>query len=112
MAYWKGKIEWSSTGNPGDITIELLRNGSLQTVIQKATANDGIHKWNIPNDHPKGGGYSVRITSDSNVSVTDDSDGTFKSEIGASVFTARRLRRVDNSRPALLSPRDQNARGP
>lgn len=69
-------ISWTSTGNPGNVNIELLKSGVSSTIISN-TVNDGSHSWTIPSSQTLGNDYKIRITSAINSLITDTSDNNF-----------------------------------
>jgi C1A family cysteine protease len=80
---WKTKstqiIKWSLTGNPGSsLKIELLKAGTVsQTITSGANTSTGSYTWKIPVSQPIGTDYQIRITSNTNSSYTDMSNGNF-----------------------------------
>jgi hypothetical protein len=69
-------LSWtSSTG--GNVQIELLKNGSVDSMITPSTANDGQFTWQIPQSQTLGSDYRIRITSLSNPSQTISSAADF-----------------------------------
>jgi subtilisin-like proprotein convertase family protein/pimeloyl-ACP methyl ester carboxylesterase len=71
-------IQWTLSGNVGaNVKIELYKGGALQTTIAASTANDESHSWAIPGDLAVGSDYSVKITSTTDGSATDTSNGNF-----------------------------------
>ena len=79
---WKkgttGIINWTSTENPkGYVKIELLKPGKPNQLIVLSTLNDGSHPWPIPSLQTPGTDYKVKITSTSNLSITDMSNSNF-----------------------------------
>jgi len=71
-------IQWTSTEDVGpDVKIELYRGGDLSRTISDSTDNDGYYSWLVPPTLEPGTDYRVKITSTSNPSVYDDSDGYF-----------------------------------
>jgi hypothetical protein len=72
-------LTWTPTSNAGaTVKIELLRAGSLDSVIASTTANDGEFPWDIPSGQTPGADYGVRVTSVSEPDATDVSDATFE----------------------------------
>jgi len=69
-------IEWFSDIG-GDVKIELLKNGLVDSVITSATADDGSHPWQIPSDQTLGSDYRIRITSLDDASMTSASPVNF-----------------------------------
>ena len=75
-------ITWAYTGNPGPkVKIELLKNGILnRTITSKASlgsGGSGSYTWKISPSQVAGTDYRIRITSTTNSSATDTSDGNF-----------------------------------
>jgi PKD repeat protein/murein DD-endopeptidase MepM/ murein hydrolase activator NlpD len=62
----------------GDVRLELLRNGDLVHIIERATPSDGVQFWYIPPDLPTGTGYALRITSITNPSLSATSSQPFE----------------------------------
>ncbi len=76
------KITWTYTGDPGpSVKIELLKGTSVNSTITSSTSigsnGSGSYIWTIPSDQASGSDYKIRITSTSNSSYTDTSDGNF-----------------------------------
>jgi hypothetical protein len=75
-------ITWTYTGNPGSrVKIELLKNGVLnRTITTKASigsGGSGSYNWKISRTQVTGSDYKIRITSTTNSSATDTSNGNF-----------------------------------
>ncbi len=70
-------ITWSSRVVSGDVKIELYQNGSAYQIIESSTDNDGSYSWTIPETYDEGTDYKVRISSVSDATVYDESDGIF-----------------------------------
>src|SRR3990172_9045428 len=75
-------IRWTYAGNPGSsVKIELLKNGAVNKTITSSTSigsgGSGSFNWTIANNQAAGTNYTVRITSTSNGSYTDTSNGNF-----------------------------------
>jgi len=75
----KIKITWKYTNDPGDnIKIELCKSGVLyKTIIDSTPTINCYYDWYIPDEETSANNYSIRITSKSNPSITDDSDNYF-----------------------------------
>ncbi|NIS74902.1 MAG: hypothetical protein GTO08_06410, partial [Deltaproteobacteria bacterium] len=72
------EITWISNGQAGDsVAIELFRGGSFNSTIIPITPNDGSFAWTIPANLEPGIDFRVRLTSLSNPSLFDESDGDF-----------------------------------
>jgi|WetSurSiteA1Bulk_404760.scaffolds.fasta_scaffold00671_13 C1A family cysteine protease len=83
---WKAgltySIAWTYTGSPGSkVKIELLKNGVLNRILTSnaltGSGGTGSYKWKISRTQATGNDYRVRITSTTNISATDTSDGNF-----------------------------------
>ncbi len=75
-------ITWGYVGAPGSyVKIELLKGGTVAGTISSSakigSSGSGSYKWRIPSSQTSGSDYAVRITSTTNSSVTDDSNGVF-----------------------------------
>ena len=75
-------VTWNYTGTPGSkVKIELLRSGApISTITTKAsigTAGKGTYNWKPSRSLTPGGYYRLRVTSTTNGSVTDTSEGNF-----------------------------------
>ncbi|MDI6841011.1 MAG: Ser-Thr-rich GPI-anchored membrane family protein [bacterium] len=78
--YWlrgccNGGIKWVSTSVTGNVDIELWKGGSLSYTIASNTSNDGDESWDAPSDCTPGSDYKVKISSCSEPSVYDYSNG-------------------------------------
>ena len=70
-------ITWTSTNISGNVLISLLKGGSFYMSINTNTSNDGSYSWTIPETYDEGTDYKVRISSVSDGTVYDESDGDF-----------------------------------
>jgi hypothetical protein len=72
-------ITWTYTGNPGSkVKIELLKNGILnRTITSRASIGSGSYNWKISRTQATGNDYKIKITSTTNTSATDTSNGNF-----------------------------------
>jgi len=74
-------ISWTYTGSPGTmVNIEVLKGaGTMATIPGVPIGSGGSGRYNvtIPSSTPLGGDYWVRVTSTSNPTYTDTSDGSF-----------------------------------
>jgi len=74
-------ITWTYTGDPGYLKIELLKGSSVVTTIasmaNKGVNGSGSYTWTIPISISTGSDYRIKITSNSNSSVSDISDDYF-----------------------------------
>jgi 5-hydroxyisourate hydrolase-like protein (transthyretin family) len=69
-------ITWFFGGAPGaNVRIELYKGEVLNRTIVSSTTNDGTHPWLIPGDQAAGSDYRIKITSTTNTSYFDWSDG-------------------------------------
>ena len=74
-------ISWTYEGNPGyGVKIELLKGGVLDRTISYyrriGSSGTGSYIWTVPTNQASGSDYQVRVTSRTNGSYTDTSDGT------------------------------------
>jgi len=71
-------ITWTGTEDVGtNVKIELLKGGSSVKTISTSTANDGRYHWFVPTAIIPGSDYRIRVSSATNASVYDDSNGNF-----------------------------------
>ena len=63
-----------------NVRLELYKDGSFDRTIANSTGSDGSYNWMVPTSIASGGDYQVKITSVSNVSVSDLSDSNFTIE--------------------------------
>lgn len=67
-------IIWISTGDTGDtVNIEYSYEGGLLFTIAVSAPNTGSYYWTIPSDMTPRSTYFIRVTSNNNTSVFDDS---------------------------------------
>jgi chitinase len=74
-------IRWTYTGNLGKyVKIEILKGGAVERIIKLKTSvgrdGSGSYKWRIPSGQTLGNDCRIRVTSSTNTSVTDTSDGS------------------------------------
>lgn len=69
-------ITWGSAMG-GNVKLELLKAGSLNTTIATSTPNDGSYTWAIPGAQTLGSDYKIRITSVEDPTKTDQSQSNF-----------------------------------
>ncbi len=73
------RIGWTWTGNPGpNVKIALYKGGAWDRMITSSTPNDGWFSCAIPCDVAPASDYKVKITSLSDPSVYDFSNGNFR----------------------------------
>jgi DNA-binding beta-propeller fold protein YncE len=75
-------LEWSYTGSPGSsVKIELLKGGAVNRTITGSTTigsgGSGTYLWTIPSAQITDADYAIRVTSISNSTYYDTSDGPF-----------------------------------
>lgn len=79
-------MNWTYTGNPGTtVNIEVLKGaGVLKTLTGIPIGSGGLGSYSvtIPPSTPLGTDYKIRVTSSSNPSYTDMSDGPFTISAG------------------------------
>lgn len=66
-------IQWQSKTNSGTVKIDLYKKLSFSSTIAAAAANTGTFVWNVP-ELLKADDYWIKITSNTDSSVTDDSE--------------------------------------
>jgi hypothetical protein len=72
-------IRWTKTGNIGSyVKIELLKGEIFNRLILPSTLNDGSQNWTIPAAQTIGSDYKIKITSISNGTYKDMSNGNFR----------------------------------
>ncbi len=69
-------ITWKA-GFTGNVKIELLKGGILNTVIANSTSNSGTYKWTISPTQIAGGDYKVRVSNIVNPTVNASSQNNF-----------------------------------
>ncbi|MFM7182849.1 MAG: tandem-95 repeat protein [Verrucomicrobiales bacterium] len=69
-------ITWTS-GMGGNVQIELLKGGVLNSTITSSTANSGSFAWSIPSGLANGNNYKIRITSIESPTISAQSAGDF-----------------------------------
>jgi len=68
-------INWAYSANSGStVSLYVFRNDSLVQPIAGSTTNDGNYSWTIPWTLPSSGAYRIRIVSDNDTSIHDQSD--------------------------------------
>jgi hypothetical protein len=82
------RIWWIYTGDPGpSVKIELLKGGVLNQVIVARTPMgsgvNGTYNWGVPPDLAPGSDYKIRITSVTDGTYTDTSNGNFTVQPGS-----------------------------
>ncbi len=75
-------ITWTSTGNPGNVKIELFKGGLLNSAITATVANSGTFNWTIPAAQAIGTDYRVKISSVADATVTSQSAANFAINTG------------------------------
>jgi hypothetical protein len=75
-------IQWTYTGAPGStVKIDLYNNGVFDRTIASSASigsgGAGSYNWSIPTSLAAGGFYQVVVTSNQDVSYTDESDNYF-----------------------------------
>jgi len=66
-------ITWTTTGTIGNLKIELLKGGSLASIIVFNTSNDGLEGWTPSRTLTAGSDYQIKITDFSMTAVTTTS---------------------------------------
>ncbi len=72
-------ITWSYTGNPGaNVKIQIYKGIFLSRTITLSTPlSGGTYNWTIPSTQSAGSTYKVKVTSTTNSTISDTSNGTF-----------------------------------
>lgn len=71
-------IRWESVGLHGLVMVELLRNGTVIMPMGPGRPATGQTVWDVPVDQLEGSNYSVRVTSQDDPSIFDETDGTIR----------------------------------
>ena len=69
------EINWSIGGAGPDVKIELHAGGSYRSTIAESVPNNGTHLWFIASNHQIRDDFRIKISSVSNPSVSDFSNG-------------------------------------
>jgi hypothetical protein len=70
-------IRWNSWHVNSDVRIELYKSGVLKQTISSGTYSGGSYSWTIPESVGTGNDYKIKITSTSDTTLYDWSDGYF-----------------------------------
>jgi hypothetical protein len=74
-------INWTYTGDPGNVKISLYKNEAFKTMIapsiSQGSGGSGNYDWKVPASLPSGSDYRIRITSLSDSNCFDLSDNNF-----------------------------------
>jgi len=70
-------ITWTSSGNIGNVKIELYCSGMYVSTIATDTLNDGLYEWTLASSLSPGPGYTIRVVNNSDARASDFSDGQF-----------------------------------
>lgn len=75
----KALVTWTSTGDIGaDVSIELWQNGHKVKKLKGSTPNDGKQKIKLKaGKFTAGDGYTVKVKSVADPSISDESDASF-----------------------------------
>ncbi|HBC87923.1 MAG TPA: hypothetical protein DCZ94_13295 [Lentisphaeria bacterium] len=71
------QITWCGGGVSGNVKIELMKNGVLNTVVAASTENDGGFDWTVPAGQTPGTDYTIKVSSVNTPSTNDQSDANF-----------------------------------
>ncbi|MEJ2196147.1 MAG: Ser-Thr-rich GPI-anchored membrane family protein, partial [Ignavibacteriaceae bacterium] len=69
-------INWTDNIE-ADVTIELYKGGTINSIIESSTASDGARNWTIPFTQEAGNDYRIKITSVDDPAITDFSNLDF-----------------------------------
>lgn len=75
----KFDIAWS-TKETDPVTIELLKNGAVESTIASSAPATGKFTWEIPASQQTGTGYAIRVRNTMKTTISDVSDATFSIE--------------------------------
>ena len=75
-------ITWQTTGDCGDVRLDLDKDGTPYALIANDVYNDGSYSWNVSDSLPIASTYQVRITCLSS-GAADSSDGYFSIDVCA-----------------------------
>lgn len=64
-------IRWTSTGEVGNVKIELFKSGAAVSTISSSTANDGMYSWKLPVTLTTASNYKIKISEAGNAAVYD-----------------------------------------
>ncbi len=81
------EIQWLSN-TPGNVKIELLKGGNLQSVIAANETNDGSYNWLVSPALPAGNDYSIKISSIADAAFSDTSNANFSLQALPTLATA------------------------
>jgi uncharacterized protein (TIGR02145 family) len=70
-------ITWNSSDVSGLVKVELYQGGSMYQAISSGQSNTGSYSWTVSSALAAGTNYRVRVSSESDVNVYDESDGDF-----------------------------------
>lgn len=70
------KITWG-TNVEGNVTIELMKGGSVHTTLSSSAPGKEPFSWDIPADFPLGNDYKVKVRALQNDTCVDESDDFF-----------------------------------
>ena len=79
-------ITWTTSHSSEDISIALYKSGSVVETLSSDESNDGSYSWTISSELEEGTDYRVRISSISDGSVFDESDGDFSLTASPSIM--------------------------
>lgn len=72
-------LYWLSIGEVGEsVRVDLIRNGAATQSIDAMAVNDGMLKWQVPEDLEPGNGYKIKVESLSDPGVAGRSDNRFR----------------------------------
>jgi len=70
-------ITWNSNSVSGLVKIELYQGGSMYQAITSGQSNTGSYSWAVPSSLAAGTNYRVRVSSETDINVYDESDVDF-----------------------------------
>ena len=79
-------IIWKTAHPSEDVSIELYKSGSVVETLSSDESSDGSYSWTISSTLEAGTAYRARISSISDGSVYDESDGDFSLTVPPSIM--------------------------
>lgn len=74
--FQKYEIKWASNIND-NVTVELIQNSSVVSVIADNISNTGVYTWKVPLEITSGDSYKIRIRNAHSNTILDESDSVF-----------------------------------
>ncbi|HEY5998112.1 MAG TPA: Ser-Thr-rich GPI-anchored membrane family protein [bacterium] len=81
-------VTWATGAAGATVRLDLYKSGAPYAVIANPTANTGSYTWSIPAGQTPGDDYTIRVTSITDPTLFDDSDGAFSIGSSAGIITS------------------------